>query len=359
VSVSLAVPASPYRVYGGDAERDQDKVLRAWRECGSDYSRAFADGDDRYKWFYLQNPAGRAQVFFLEHTETGRLVGVTGVGTREIWRRGALLRAGILVDFVVHPDHRIFYPALLLQMFVRGRATDEGRLLIGHPNEISRAILRRAGYRDLQFSRYARVVGYSDHLARFVPRAVAAVPGLTIESIDRIVVGLRRRLGARLEWRWATRFDERYDSLWEARRTGEVSIGCRSRRFLEWRFMEEPNHNYRLLEFSRPKSAALLGYCVCEADSGTLTIADALLPVEPLAQRDALLALVPAARQAGMARISIAVAGDDALRRSLVASGFVKRDAGTLSILDCSGPQCAPASGAGADFYFTMADLDM
>jgi hypothetical protein len=351
-------PSASYRVVCGDAVRDQVKVLKVWRECGSDYSPDFADGAERYSWFYLRNPAGRGQVFFLEHAETGSVVGVLGLGAREFWRRGVKNPAGVLVDFVVHPDHRVFYPALLLQKFVHDRAVDVCRLIIGCPNEMSAPVIQRAGYRPVPFNRFARVVGFAGHLGRYAPHAMAVVPGRVIDSIDSILIRTRRLFGERIEWNWGNQFDERYDLLWHERCRSDVSIGCRNRRFLEWRFSEQPNRQYRLLEITRAKSTALLGYFVCEVVADTLSIADFLLPPDASVQRKALLALIVAARQSSVIRISMNVAGCDVLLASLAAAGFRERESQSMLIAESSGGAGDSGELGGAPWFFTQADVD-
>jgi hypothetical protein len=358
VNAKALSSSAAYRVVRGDAARDKVKVLSVWRECGSDYSREFADGAARYQWFYLQNPAGHAEVFFLEYAATGRTVGVVGLGTREFWRRGVKMRAGVIVDFIVHPEHRVFYPALLLQRAVRESAFESCGLLIGHPDKRSGAVIRRAGYRPLAFRRFARVIGFSRYLARYVPRPVAVVPGRLIAAVDSVVVGARRRFGVQIEWSWAERFDDRYEFLWKQQVASGISMGCRSQNFLEWRFGARPPCKYRILELTRASSQELVGYFVLQIARDTLTVADFLLPPGAAARKAALLAVVAAASQARVTRVTVSVVGDASIRASFAAAGFREREPETMLIAERADSAGDAGHESAPNWYFTFADVD-
>ena len=350
-----AAPA-PYHVRSGEAERDRETVLAVWRECGATGGPEFVDGARRYDWFYLRNPAGPARVFFLEHTSSGRVVGVVGLGAREFWRDGERARMGLLVDFMVHPDHRIFYPALLLQRFVRQSVASDFDLVFGHPNKGSEAVIRRAGYASVPFHRFARIVNFGASLGRVLPRPVAWLAGVALNAADRIAVALSLGAGPPISCRWVDRLDDRYDGLWPQRAEEGWAIGCRGREFLEWRFFGQPDRQYRVLEITAGGTERLLGYFVCEFDATTLTVADCMLPAEPGVRRAALLHLIRAARHLGLARIYATISCPDTLRRSLAAVAFSQRDEGVLLIID----NCGSARTIDADqrWYFTIADAD-
>ena len=102
-------------------------------------------GAARYDWFYVRNPAGAGTQFLLRQGSDGPWVGALGVGRREFWCGPRRVTAGVLVDFIIAPAHRVFYPALLLQRTARQHELGPCTVILAHPNQNSAGVILRAG----------------------------------------------------------------------------------------------------------------------------------------------------------------------------------------------------------------------
>jgi len=353
--VAHATPSlgNSYTVIQGDVRRDRDRVLNTWQECGHEFSAAFSNGGQRYDWFYLLNPAGTGDVFFLEHTQSGKTVGFVGVGAREFRLKGSKAHAGLLIDFIVHPDHRAFFPALLLQKFACRVARAKYDLLIGYPNANAAPLMRRVGgFEDILQVRFARAIEFSSYLRRWMPQGLARVVAAPIGAADRIVHGWRRRSHSRVRTQWRDEFDERYDKLWTEADRADLSVGVRDQPFLRWRFVGRQKRQYRILEILLEGSDRLHGYFVCEIAGAMLLVADIWLSTNMAVRVGALLALVTEARALGFGVVSIGIVGCPMLHQALRSAGFSKRDLQRVLVSGAALADC----GA---WYLTSADSDV
>lgn len=347
------VVRSSYTVTQGDARRDRDRVLTTWQECGDEFSAAFSNGGQRYDWFYMLNPAGTGDVFFLEHTQSGKTVGFVGVGAREFRLNGSKARAGLLIDFIVHPDHRAFFPALLLQRFACRTARAKYDLLISYPNANAAPLMRRVGgFEDVSQVRFARAIEFSSYLQRWMPKWLARAVSAPFSAADRIVHGWRRRNHSRVRTQWRDEFDQRYSMLWPDTDRADLSVGVRDQSFLQWRFVGRQQHKYRILEILLEGSDRLQGYFVCEFMGAMLLVADVWLSGDMELQVGALLALVTEARSFGIGVVSIGIVGGSMLQEAMRFAGFSKRDAKRVLV---SGPALARCHA----WYLTLADSDV
>ena len=352
---SAAGPAL-YTVARGDVHADRDRVLRCWREFGSDFSRELMDGAAKYDWFYLNNPAGEAEVYFLEHGPDRRVVGVVGVGARDVSSSGRRLTAGLLVDFIVQAEHRVFYPALLLQRTAARESAVRFDCLVGHSNPASSAVLRRVpGFQEHAQVRYVRVLDIQAYLARYVPGAVATIIGRGLGVLRRAVSGGSRRRQVSLAARWTDEPDDRFDRLWARASAGVLSMGVRDRRFIAWRFFGRQRHRCRILEIAAAPEGALIGYFICDLGGDSLVVQDLWLPEDAAIQDSALAELVVAAQALRRRSVSIGVVATASLASALERAGFWPRDSQPVLIAPTKNAAVAPL----AHWYVTMADADV
>jgi hypothetical protein len=345
-----------YAVVRGDAVRDRERALSVWRSCGADASPAFVDGAARYDWFYLRNPAGLGQLFFLEHKPSGATVGFVAIGARDFRWKGRHARAGLLVDFVIDRPHRVFFPALAIQRAAMLAARQDFDLLIGHPNPSSAAVLRRVGgFEELEHVRYVRLFDASHYLARFLPRPLARLLGWLSGRVDGVVHSRPRRTGPPLRSRWRETFDGRYDELWARADLSRSCAGVRDRAFLEWRFGRGPHGPYRVLEIMRTGSEALEGYFVCEFGSNVVSVCDLWIAGDPGLQQRALLELGAAVRALGARSVSIGIVRQARLDAALKACGFHEREVQPV-LVAVTGAAATPAC---AEWHLTPADADV
>jgi hypothetical protein len=315
-----AAPAAAYEVRPGDARADADRVVRIWQEGG------FIMGPGaraRFDWFYLGNPAGAGHMNMLY--SGGESIGFLGVGPRRFSVGGTDVPAGMLVDFVVRPDHRTAAPALLLQRAGRQRATESMQFIYGLPDTKAVMVFKRLGA-DVKFDlpTFARVVRTKGFLARHLPVPLAVLAGAMFDAGDRTLIAARL-LGSGLEGAWIERFDERFDRLWAQYAKQDACIGIRDRAFLDWRFGRQPDKRYRIFTVTRKGSRDLLAYFVCEVFDTVLNVKDCLSVGTQQEVTQALLLLRLAAHGLPVSVIHLQIAAHPAFLAALRAALFRQR----------------------------------
>ncbi len=144
----------------------------------------------RFEWLYLNNPQGPAHLNLLHSGEDSSLVGMLGVGRRDLHIGGdEAVHAGLLVDFVVSPEHRSAYPALVLQRQGRELALQSLDMLYGLPAPQAVAICKRLETQVwLDFPRYARVLRFRGYVRRLLPAFMAFPLGFFADGLVRLGV---------------------------------------------------------------------------------------------------------------------------------------------------------------------------
>lgn len=354
-TTSAQQPGTPqYATRDGDAARDRDAVLAVWRgNLGQDARMAA-----KYEWFYLRAPAGAPVLQLLTHAGTVAPVGACSAGRRRMLRDGDEIRAGVLVDLAVTPQHRTLGPALILQqgLFAAGRR--ELDQLYGFPNPKAAPVFKRIGYRKLgEMVRHARVVRHALYVQRRAPRLPAPLAMLLGAFFD-IGTGLRDRLrirGGAFQASWHDRVPD-IDALWSASPKPAALTAIRDAAHLRWRFDDAPTDaslppfRHLLLRDERGDAA----WFATRADTHTLHVHDAWTrDGGATPPPSVLLALLRVAHRAGFAVVSVELATNAERLQPWRDIGFEPR-----SRRPVFGTDFHEAADGDADLHLTSADED-
>jgi hypothetical protein len=350
--MTAAAPAPLYVTRDGDAARDRDIVLSIWRGNLGQASRI----EGKYDWFYLSGPAGAPLLQLLQHAPDEAWIGACSAGRRRMLWHGRELRAGVLVDMAVVPEHRSLGPALILQQSLLAASRRELDLIYGFPNPKSAAVFKRIGYRKFtDIVRHARVLRHAGYLARRLPAPLARVAGPLLDLAQRARDALRSIGAPRLRASWSERVDARVDTLWASAPHGEGLVAVRDAAHLRWRFDQAPLDPTRYLLLG-DAHGALRAWFATQAIDGTLHVRDywsddahAGLGVNYVD------ALVGAARGRGCSAVSVEIAGPAARSAGWVARGFVARS--QRPVFGCWSAATADNTGE-FDLFLTSADED-
>lgn len=344
-----------YEVVPGVAWQAGSAAAETWKRCGlGDLERE--QHLRRYDWFYCKNPQGEGQVNFLHCASEVEPIGFLGMGARNWSVCGRDVKAGVLVDFVVHPKHRTALPALKLQRYGRERGAQTAQILIGLPDVKAVPIFKRLGAQfGFDLWRYVRITRYGAYLRRYLPGPLAALAGAVLDALGALEIAARLA-GTEFDGAWVHEFDDRFDALWAALDKKKLCVGVRDRRFLSWRFSAQPCRSYRTFAVTRRTDGALQMYFVCEMSGNSLVVKDLLGLGDEAAWRVGLLLLSRAARKLGAAVVSIQVKSNDVLASALRTSRFVPRDSRPFFAM-VDGPTAT--NMAGASWYITQADEDI
>lgn len=343
--------AAAYSVRVADLHADQAEVLDLWR------AHLQLPPEARYEWFYLRHPCDAPTLMMLTHGQPARLVGLAALGTRRVCVQGKDTTAGILADLVVLPEHRTLYPALLLQRQMKQTAFGLHGIVYGIPNKRSTPIVRRLGYTKLgELIRYSKVLRCGKYLEGYLPSWLSKMLGLVVDRMMPLYFKPYRALMHGWECKWIDAVDERFDALWQRAREFNGLIGSRDAQFLQWRFLSQPDHHYRLFVVMSRGSADISAYAVCEAEGDALHVRDFL--AQP-SRQDHLRVLIHllghAAYNQGFSSLSLEFQGSQQLHRVLVNAGLMERS--KRSLYAAFGPQ-EEARLSKLDWYVTGADED-
>ena len=318
--------ASPpqYVVRAGDPLRDRDAVLSAWRGNLGQEDRMAA----KYDWFYLACPYGSPLLELLsEGGDNEGCLGTACAGRRRLRLRGEDVRAGVLVDLVVMPEHRSLGPALMLQQGLIAASEGQMDVLYGFPNPKAVALCKRVGYRHLtDLVRYARVLRHRRYLQARMPGWLALPTGWLADAVIALRDGWRRLRDPRLRHEWSGSADARMDALWQGSSQGEGAVGVRDQLHARWRFDESPLAVVRYLWLTNARSNAAQAWFATKIRDEALHVLDfwsvnGARGLSPHHVR----ALLAAARIEGHASVSVEISGSEEQLHAWKDCGFKSR----------------------------------
>jgi hypothetical protein len=280
----------------------------------------------RFDWLYRDNPAGRAWAWFVYDEGTKEIVGVASVFPHDVWIGERLERCGQVGDFAVDATHRSLGPAVMLQ-----RATfepvDGGALAFCYdcpPHDQGMATFRRLGIdatcRTEQFARPLRA-------ERLVEKRLGRGP--VAATVTALANGLLRVWGGRRHaeiGEQTGRFEAEFSRL--DREVGGAGV-VRSRRCAEdlnWRYRDDPLHQYRVLTARR--RGELLAFVVVSTAGDDAVVVDLFGRLSgglAVALLDAAAAVL---RSAGVQTLRMTVGEDFAGREAMSRGGFRPRGQG-------------------------------
>lgn len=312
--------------------------------------------DEKYRQFYLENPAGRGDCVLLLENATGRAVGVQGFVPRAFWRGDQRVVAAVMADFVVVPEHRSLGPALKLMRTGIELGKDRFVFLYGTPNEKSLAIVRRAGLATVgMFTRYTKVVRSESYWRRRIPSWLVSV---TTAAADAAIIGadlgqvwLR---GDPLAWEERIEFGPEFDAIWARRRTERV-YSDRSRSTLAWRYSPSSSNGPWKISVAAERSGEIVGYIVWRLRNGAAMISDFLYPGSDASLRTFMRSFALYVRRFQVERVSLEFFGAGSVVEALIECGFASRERSAIVCVEHPGCDVSIGQDAG---YMTSFDRD-
>jgi hypothetical protein len=263
-----------YVITNPNAPPDKSRLLALWRRNLPTAS------EGRLAWLY---DGGRATNWFVS-TQTGDVVGATGLMRRRMKLGPHLLEAGNAIDFNVDQEHRSVGPALQLQRAVTGSLPSSAMPLVyALPSPEATAVMKRTGYRVLgQLNRWARPLHSEYKLReRIKPRLLAKLAGFCIDAGMWLrSAEFSHHCPASLCSEVLDGFDKRFDHFWKLAARQFPVVGERTASYLDWRFQQCPDLKYRVFCLS-DIDRQLVGYVVYFLSEGHAYISDMLFADRP------------------------------------------------------------------------------
>ena len=342
-----------YSVVVANVMADGEKIRSLWLAG----MNAMTSCEAKFDWYYQRNPNGAPDILFLLHNGNADTVGVAAVGHRRMRLNNVMLLTAVTVDFVVRPEHRTLFPALLLQKEVCRRALQMHHVVWGLPNLYATAVFSRAGYQLVgQMVRYARVLRSTEYLARHLSPLISRVAGTIVDWILLGIFVWRKPRARSYLTKWQQRPDARFDDLWQRSAAPNQLMGVRDEQYLTWRFGDFLLRAYSFFTLASAEDQRLIGYAVCEIDQQTLHVRDFLIDPN-IAGAAAYLwhSLVKEAYRKGLTSLSVEFHGGELLQKELTDAGLSARDQRPLYA--ALAKESLPLL-QGRQWYLTCADVD-
>jgi hypothetical protein len=205
----------------------------------------------RFEWLYRANPAGHAWSWFACDTATEQAVGVASLFPRAVWVGDRVERCGQVGDFAVDATYRSLGPAVMLQRATFG-PVDAGALAFCYdcpPHDQGMATFRRLridATRETQ--QYARLIRAERQVEKRLGRGrtAGAIASLANRWLSARATKDRPEPGLEIA-RHSGPFGEEFSVLDRASGAAGILRGRRSAADLNWRFREDPLHQYEVL----------------------------------------------------------------------------------------------------------------
>jgi GNAT superfamily N-acetyltransferase len=232
----------------------------------------------RLKWFREGNPAGPT-VWFLAFDEAKDvLAGTISLMPKTLLMNGRRIRSGIIGDLMVDKRYRGFGLADLLIKDVVSNLSNLGiEFLYGVPNSLSAKVLERNAFKCMMecesFVRPINLVSYLDKYLSLSSGSVKALAGFD-KFIKAAMTGLQGEIKG--VFNEETQINDLFDQLWDmfVRKTPRMLLGERGAGYIRWRYIDDPQYDFKVLTYRSSPGEPLSGYLVYSANGNKIEIYD-------------------------------------------------------------------------------------
>lgn len=340
------------------ARTDRKRVLDLWASCWSETQSGRRDLAEKFDWYYLGNPAGDCIVYELRAAD--KAIGMTVSAPRRFLFNGKPVTGGTIIDFIINPRHRTFYPAKILQRVAHEGILEQHDFAFGIPNERARRFMQKAklGMQEISRPYMTTVLRTAHYLRRYLKGWLAAPAGVVLDAMIGCRDAIARLLLPALRGQVLSEFDGRFDDLWRRANIPGL-IGVRDSQFLTWRFQNQPGRRNTVLAITRPnRSEELRAYFVLEMDNDVMSVRDMLAPGSWAEQASAWFLLRRTARRMGIRTVTCHIACSSAARRAMQVAGFRKRGEMIMFFRPLADEEFAAARRT-SSWHVTEADEDI
>ncbi|HEV8374844.1 MAG TPA: GNAT family N-acetyltransferase [Candidatus Polarisedimenticolia bacterium] len=288
----------------------------------------------RWRWEFLENPYGKANIVLLESEKAG-IVGHYGGIVLRFNFQGDVIPASQLVDVMIHPAFR---GRATLERLVRAyieTSRDDGIKLLYGFNEVAvaRSNRRYFGAELALVSEWVHEISRSQALYEPADDDPEVSP--------------------------AARFDAQADALWERVKGSYPCAAVRDSRYLNWRYSARSDRDYVRWQATDPSSGRIVGVAVLGGSPSDGLILELLSDPDDTKAMTALLrASIAHFSRAGKLCVRAWLPARGMLRNCAHDVGFRTIESGfrlNLLRLDDS----LDAAALREDFYYTLGDYDV
>ena len=220
--------------------------------------------EKRFKWIYQDNPDGKAIPWIIWEKESNIPVGFTAVFPRRILVNGKEELCWNCGDFSIEPKYRSLGVALQLRKEAKKEVND-GKVpfLYAHPNDRMKIIHQRAGHQQLGYMhRYALPLRLDSYFeSKLNNNLLGKAVAFPLNQILSLMLALNKK-GNHLDAVMldSPEFNNQHEELFLELAQRYPIIGVRDKVYLNWKYADNPNHRYLLMNFFSNKQ--LIGYII-------------------------------------------------------------------------------------------------
>ncbi|MFA5014777.1 MAG: GNAT family N-acetyltransferase [Actinomycetota bacterium] len=282
---------------------------------------------DCFDWVYKDNPYGAAKTILAQCVTTGEYVGCAGVYPRMFSLGGKPVRAGVLINFAVDQEHRVFGPAMMMQKEILNAYLSKNfDFILGYPNKGSEGVFRRLGYSFIGEGDYwLKILDWSEKIDNVLRVKIAAVVlGACFDWLCKLFEKFQRiRISSQYTTKNLSELPQDIDALWTRSRKYHFAIGIRNEKYLRWRYQGTENVIFNFFSLYN-KGNELCAYIVYQQDTGRITILD-IFSDDPVKSRYVLALFVDEMRRLKNKLIVMVYVGENSLKQILKQQCFMRR----------------------------------
>lgn len=221
------------------------------------------DDEKYWNWMYKNNPENLMKIWLAE--DNGKIVGHYAVMPVSMKIVDKLQLGTLSINIAVHPAYqgRGIFPTLVKQTY--NELAEEGiQITISYPNERSYPIfIKKLDWFGIpSLPTLFRPFDLEGLLTRKIHNRylVKMVNSLGLLFLKIFFREKKYDLAGKIDVRKVSFFDDRIDEFWKDASKGYKIITVRDKKYLTWRYLENPNYDY--LIYLAEKEGKILGYIV-------------------------------------------------------------------------------------------------
>lgn len=258
-----------FKIIQSDPLRYKEQILKFWEK--------YLPGTPARRFDWMQsNPAGPAIWFFAFDEETLSLAGTISIMPKQMLLNKRDILIGIVGDYMISDQCRVFGPALQLQRAVtQNFSALRFEFIFTIPNQAAVKIMQRVGF--VEKTKLFSLVKPIEILPYLKKRVKPAIAQLTAPFMTQAIKLFSKELyvSAQGVFEELPRADGSFDLLWQdfkANHTGLIGDHCSA--YLTWKYFQNPIKKFRALTYRKNEGGNLLGYVFFSIDDGKMEIFD-------------------------------------------------------------------------------------
>ena len=297
--------------------------------------------EDRYDWIYLRNPDGNAIPWIIWNQEKGIPVGFTAVFPRRVLVDGKEQLCWNCGDFSIETRYRSLGVAIQLRTEAK-RGVENGKVdfLYAHPNDRMAIVHLKAGHVRLGYmQRYALPLRIDNYFnTRFKNETLSKIMALPANLLLNMNLLFRKqRYGLNYMLHSIPKFESKHtDIFYEFAKKFRI-IGIRDRIYLKWKYLDNPNYQYSLIDFYHRDK--FVGYVLFSNKNSVISIVEFIVYPEEFVY-DALVLFIKLVRKTfpGVSSISTVTFENNYIIPFLKKLNFQYRNDATSSVITYANP---------------------